>query len=129
MAGLVVTILTTDSLTSRMFVDYYTKIHTAGKRPLTVGPSFYNSLDMTVSQVKGALSVAGASNDLLVLYRVPDQFDPSRTPQELLELSNLVFFSDPKRSGGLVKVLKAHPEDLGDMIATRFGANIERMSS
>lgn len=127
--GLTITLLTTDRLTSRMFVEYYAAVHTQGKRPLTVSPSLYNSVDVAVSQITKAREALGTSHDLIVLYGVPDQFDASKCPQEVLACSDLVFMADPKRLGDNCKVVKAEPLNLSMEIVGRFSANLTRMAN
>ena len=126
--GRTITLLTTDRLTSRMFVEYYTAIHSAGVRPLTVSPSLYNSVDVAVSQINDARKALGAGPDLLVLYTVPDRFDCSNTPKEILDASDLVFMSDPKRSGESCQVVKSDPPELADLVVSRFSSNLSRMA-
>lgn len=124
----VITVLTTDLLTTKMFVDYYTKIHSGGKVPFMVKPSYYNSIDIVCSQISQAKTAVPEGSNLLVLYRVPDQFLVASTPKELLELSDLLFFIDPKRSGSAATVIKSDPQDLVSIV-DRFSAGIERMGS
>lgn len=126
--GRTITLLTTDRLTSRMFVEYYTAIHSDGRRPLTVSPSLYNSVDVAVAQINDARKALGADPDLLVLYAVPDRYDPKNTPVEILGASDLVFMSDPKRLGEVCMVVKADPPDLLDTVVTRFSSNLSRMA-
>lgn len=126
--GRTITLLTTDRLTSRMFVEYYTAIHSGGRRPLTVSPSLYNSVDVAVAQINDARKALGTDPDLLVLYAVPDRYDPKSTPVEILEASDLVFMSDPKRLGEVCMVVKADPPDLLDTVVTRFSSNLSRMA-
>jgi hypothetical protein len=120
--------LTTDRLTSRMFVEYYTTIHAGGKRPLTVSPSYYNSADVAVGQILSARKALGPAEDLLVLYAVPESFDPVNTPVGVLEASDLVFMANPKRTGADAPVLKACPEALATEVVARFSANLRNMA-
>lgn len=125
----VVTLLTSDRLTSRMFVDYYTAIHAGGKRPLTISPSFFNSADMVCGQISMAKEQLKGESDLLVLYSVPDAFDPINMPPAVADYSDVVLLSNPKRAGNKVLVLKSGGQGEGDAIAERFSMNLQRMSA
>lgn len=124
----VITLLTSDRLTSRMFVDYYTTIHAGGKRPLTISPSFFNSTDMVCSQISMAKEQLKGESDLLVLYSVPDSFDHSRLSAGILDSSDVVILSNPKRDGSSVLLLKEATPGSGSEIVSRFSRNLDRMS-
>lgn len=124
----VITLLTSDRLTSRMFVDYYTAIHADGKRPLTISPSYLNSADIACGQISMAKESLRGESDLLVLYSVPDTFDHTKLPEVILEASDVVLLANPKRAGSSVLLLKESEPNTGSEISSRFSRNLDRMS-
>jgi len=117
------TIVWEDSLSLRMFLDFYRTIYLGGADPVVVKLNSLYSPDIIENLVKEALENSDGTTAVIFTLKVKPSFNNTSTPQSLIDNSSMAFrfarfSSEPEE-------IKADGESAA--ILDRWRQNIARM--
>ena len=121
----VLTLLWSEKLSTRMFVDFYRKIYLGGATPMIRQPSMYNSLELVEAQYTNASAVGKPC--LFSFLEVPKLFEGGKLPQSLLDASDMVLHFKQEGTGRGVLTLPVKVSSEQQYILDRWSANLLRM--